>query len=558
MFGKLTSATSLIRKWITRHWAWLSVVLVILFMVAVRVRLREMPLERDEGEYAYAGQLMLQGIPPYKLAYNMKLPGTYAAYAVLMAVFGQSIAGVHLGLTLVNAASIVLIFLVGRRMLDDVAGVVAAVNFAFMSLSPSVLGLQAHATHFVVLPMLGGVFLLLRAAESGRLRSLFASGILFGIAFVMKQHGVLFGVFGFFYLVWVRARIQKEEFAWSKIRARSVPFNWRKYWAELGAFSAGMVLPYFAVCLVLWCAGVFSEFAFWTISYAGKYITAVPLANGAELFRESMGVVTSPSLLFWLLAAFGAGLMWSDKRMRRQKVFLAGLFVCSWIAMSLGLYFRAHYFILLLPALALLGGTGVSHGIYFLKQTRSAERFVAVPAIGLFLLGLCWSLIAQGEIWFGFSPAKTCGQIYGDTLFSEAVGVGRYLRASTGPKASIAVLGSEPEIYFYARRHSATGYIYMYPLREAHSYAVKMQEDMIHTIESSRPEYIVFVTPDKSWLPQPGSKSILQNWWPDFWTANYDLVRNVNVESTRTSNPEDVPEKLGDIMIFKRKSIASK
>ena len=24
-----------------------------------------MPLERDEGEYAYAGQLILQGIPPY-------------------------------------------------------------------------------------------------------------------------------------------------------------------------------------------------------------------------------------------------------------------------------------------------------------------------------------------------------------------------------------------------------------------------------------------------------------------------------------------------------------
>jgi hypothetical protein len=36
---------------------------------------------------------MLQGIPPYRLACNMKLPGTYAAYAALMAVFGQSIAG---------------------------------------------------------------------------------------------------------------------------------------------------------------------------------------------------------------------------------------------------------------------------------------------------------------------------------------------------------------------------------------------------------------------------------------------------------------------------------
>ena len=54
---------------------------VILFFAVVRFRLRDVPLERDEGEYAYCGQLMLQGIPPYKLAYNMKLPGTYAAYA---------------------------------------------------------------------------------------------------------------------------------------------------------------------------------------------------------------------------------------------------------------------------------------------------------------------------------------------------------------------------------------------------------------------------------------------------------------------------------------------
>src|SRR6266849_6075168 len=99
-----------------------------------------MPLERDEGEYAYAGQLILQGVPPYKEAYNMKLPGTYAAYAVIMAVFGQSASGIHIGLALVNAASVVLVFLIGRRLLDDVAGVAAAVTFALLSLSPSVLG----------------------------------------------------------------------------------------------------------------------------------------------------------------------------------------------------------------------------------------------------------------------------------------------------------------------------------------------------------------------------------------------------------------------------------
>src|SRR5712671_405845 len=102
---------------IYRHLPWILVAMVILLVFCIRVRLRDMPLERDEGEYAYAGQLMLHGVAPYKEAYNMKLPGTYAAYAVLMAVFGRSPSGIHLGLALVNAASIFLVFLLGRRLL---------------------------------------------------------------------------------------------------------------------------------------------------------------------------------------------------------------------------------------------------------------------------------------------------------------------------------------------------------------------------------------------------------------------------------------------------------
>ena len=111
-----------------RHRAWLLVALAVLFVLIVRVRLRDMPLERDEGEYAYAGQLILQGVPPYKEAYNMKLPGTYAAYAAIMAVFGQSPSGIRLGLALVNGASIVLVFLLGRKLLDNVGVVKESVE----------------------------------------------------------------------------------------------------------------------------------------------------------------------------------------------------------------------------------------------------------------------------------------------------------------------------------------------------------------------------------------------------------------------------------------------
>src|SRR5580704_5484022 len=87
------------------------VLLAIFFFGLIRYRLRDMPLERDEGEYAYSGQLLLQGIPPYKLAYNMKLPGIYVAYASILGAFGQTRAGIHLGLLLVNAATVLVLYL---------------------------------------------------------------------------------------------------------------------------------------------------------------------------------------------------------------------------------------------------------------------------------------------------------------------------------------------------------------------------------------------------------------------------------------------------------------
>src|SRR5208337_2585017 len=109
---------------------WVVVLLVMVAAGLLRWRLLDIPLERDEGEYAYAGQLLLHGIPPYQLACNMKLPGTYAAYAALMAVCGQSIAGIHLGLMLVNWAAILLVFLLGRRLFGTASGLAAAAAYA--------------------------------------------------------------------------------------------------------------------------------------------------------------------------------------------------------------------------------------------------------------------------------------------------------------------------------------------------------------------------------------------------------------------------------------------
>ena len=60
---------------------------VVLATAAIRLRLLDVPLDRDEGEYAYFGQLLLEGVPPYAAAYNLKAPGIYGAYALILAAF---------------------------------------------------------------------------------------------------------------------------------------------------------------------------------------------------------------------------------------------------------------------------------------------------------------------------------------------------------------------------------------------------------------------------------------------------------------------------------------
>src|SRR5437879_1057661 len=121
--------------------AWIFLAAIVLGTVAlIRIRLLAIPLERDEGEYAYAGQLMLQGIPPYKLAYNMKFPGIYAAYALIMALFGQTPVGIHMGLLLINLATVSLVLGIALRLTNIVGAIAAAAAYSIASVSPSLLG----------------------------------------------------------------------------------------------------------------------------------------------------------------------------------------------------------------------------------------------------------------------------------------------------------------------------------------------------------------------------------------------------------------------------------
>ena len=503
--GKTTA-----EKFSSAYWYYGLLVLIIIFFAAIRYRLRDMPLERDEGEYAYAGQLMLQGIPPYKLAYTMKLPGTFAAYALIIAVFGQSPAGIHLGMILVNAATTILVYFLAVRLSGRLAGLVAAASYALLSTSASVLGFAGHATNFVVLAALAGILLLLKALETERSWLFFASGLLFGLGFLMKQSGIAFAAFGFCLLI-------KSE--WKR------PIDWRSLRAKVGGFVLGVILPFAFTCLILAGVGVFKSFWFWTVDYAGQYAAEIGASLGYQIFKRNFADVVGSALFVWIIAGVGVtAFLWH--RENRPRAFFVGSFLFfSFLAVCPGLYFREHYFIQMLPAVALLAGIAVNSATQRLTRAGHGWLVTAIPVL-VFLIACANSIDSHKLFLFKMNPLAASRSIYYENPFPEAVQVANYIDSHASKDARIAVVGSEPEIFFYTKRHSVTGYIYTYGLLEQQKYALEMQKQMIEEVESGQAEFLVRVRVAPSWLATPNSPGLhaFFSWASSYVRTQYELV----------------------------------
>ena len=521
---------------------WVLATVGITAALVARVRLLNLPLERDEGEFAYIGQLMLAGVPPYKLAYTMKLPGTSAVYALAMAVFGQTPAGVHLGLLMVNLAAVVLLFFIGRSLFGLIAGSVAAGSYAVLSAMPYVLGLAAHATHFVVVPALAGAFLLLKSEDLKSLHASFWSGFLFGLSFLMKQPGLLLVLFGLTYLVVHDWRCGG--------RAKRIVFR-------AGIFCFGASVPLIGTCLILLGVGVSGNFWFWTVSYAQQYGGRLSIVDAWHILTAQFDSFVGSAWPLWIIAPVGfVILVIGIRRYRRQSDFLVLLFLFSLLAVCPGFYFRPHYFILLLPALSLLIAAAVTGAIDFLQPRPLIFQLMLIILIGA---AMVWPIWRERDFFFQRPLSDANRMVNGTNPFAEAEKIGDYLRSQTTPDDTVAVLGSEPEIYFYSHRRSATGYIYTYELMEPQPFVHQMQLEMIREIESARPKFLVLVVLNKSWLAVGDSDKTIFRWADRYCDEKYEEVGLVNISDAPSEYylsgiPSFVKPTEDHILIYRRKT----
>ena len=221
---------------------------------------------------------------------------------------------------------------------------------------------------------------------------------------------------------------------------------------------------------------------------------------------------------FELLAVVGLLAMLRRREKRAELLFVLGLLGFAFLGTSIGFHYREHYFILMLPAFALLLGVAVSF-LPALLPTR--PQLAAVGLVGLVSLAGFWQ---HRNIYFHLGPVGICRLLYPGNPFPDSLPVARYIQEHSRPDARVAVVGSEPQIYFYARRHSATGYIYTYALMEPQPYATTMQQEMIREIEAVRPEFLVIIESPCSWLAGPASDHAIFQWASQYAGKYYDPI----------------------------------
>ncbi|MGB7581842.1 MAG: glycosyltransferase family 39 protein [Sedimentisphaerales bacterium] len=526
-------------------WPWVAIIGVIIAAAVIRGRLLSVPFERDEGEYAYIAQQMLKGVPPYVSAYSMKLPGIYVVYALIMTLFGQTHTGVHLGLLIFNAATIFVVFLLAKKIFGSIAAVAAGGVYAVLSITSGVTGLWANAEHFVILPALVGILLICNSnGKTGYVRLLIA-GLLFGLAFIIKQHGIMFAIFGALYLLY------------SGLRQR--PIQWLKVIISQIIFNAVVLLPFVLVCLFYWFYGTFDKFWFWTFTYAREYAAGVSLDAAWELLTYQAKMMFYEGFPIWFLSVFGFFAVVVMRRYRQLAALAAGFFIFSFLAVCPGFYFRNHYFIFLLPAAAILAGVGIAviDGLYA-GTMPMPMRLAITGSIGLIVIG--YTLYDQQECLFTLSPEDVCRKVYSVNPFPESLQIAKFIRDNSRPDAPIAVVGSEPQICFYSDRRSATKYIYTYPLMEPQPYAMQMQEEMIAQIETANPEFVIFINVPMSWLARPNSVQKIFGWFDSYLFTHYEVVGIADILGNRPTiwrwNNQATnykPVSVASVVVLKRK-----
>lgn len=508
---------------------WAGALGILLLFSALRWNSYDAPLVRDEGEYAYAAQLLVQGIAPYEHAFLQKPPMAVYSYALADAVaphlfWAPRVLGygfVFLTTCLVGA--------IARREWGPGCAFPAMWVFTPLVLLPGIEQFTASTEMFMLLPMVGTVALYVFNGETNTRAGIwFAAGFLGSVTMLYKYTSLplLLGLFAGWTVAIVR---------------RSSPGPGKLAWAWLSALLGAGV-------------GALTVLGFFLAQDGGRHLWECTVRfNRYYSSSSSFGLdalrfrLTSFWTNWWIIFLLPLVLL---MRRARRRWFWIGLFVAAWAGTGMSWY--GHYYIMLMPFWALLIAAAIQRVAAAAGQrVWWIKKWVIRGLTGLVMLVLCWPDFA----WMLRSKEQFITGKLSGYPFAESVQVGKRISDLAGPQEYVYVAGSEPQILRYAGRLSPTRFVIAYPLMIPTPFAEAHQREAIRDLQEHPPAVIVLVRSDTSWLMQPESPPKFQEYLQKLLSEEYRTVGGYVRQEDSGHWEEPLPEQdfaRSSLVVFQR------
>jgi len=405
---------------------------IILLTVAIRLPalLHPQPLD-SEAMYSVVANEIVDGGRPYADAVERKPPLLFWTYAAVFKIAGKfNWKALHLFALVWTLCAMAGLYVIGRELFDRNTGLIAALFYSVFQPWGLWSNLSADGEMLMNLPIIWAWAIAFRRNSSRMRPELFAAGALLGAAFLLKQPAAIAAVPLGIYLLLPSYRASR-----SLTRTNSI--------IQAAMLTAGFFAALGLATIILWKQGILHEAVYWTI--AGNDVPHVFWQKGVVRTLAFL-VACLPLVIGSIMACRDGDEIWAGKMPERTA--LLGLLVASVIGAAAGARFYPHYYVQLIPPLALLAAFYYA-GLW--SRTIQPPNWLLRPRVTYALLAL--TVITFSIIhWAGLAPRR---------LPSEA---GRYLFTHSNPEDRIFVWGQKMNIYLDAHRRPASRYITTFPL----------------------------------------------------------------------------------------------
>ncbi|MEY2564340.1 MAG: hypothetical protein QOH88_2533 [Verrucomicrobiota bacterium] len=385
----------------------------------------------DEAVYSVVANEIVDGGRPYLDAVERKPPLLFWTYAAVFALAGKynwlALHVVALAWTLATMAGL---YVVARRLFDRETGLIAAFFYSVFQPWATANNLALNGELLMNLPIVWGLAIALGPARSRLRPELLAAGALLAAGFLLKQPAAIAAIPIGIYLLLPSYRSQR-----GLARTDSI--------IHAIMLTAGFCTVLGAVAAVLRQQGILREAFYWTFTNH-----TIPHVFWTAGFLYTLAFIAAcfPLVLGAALAFRDRGGLWATRRAERLAIL--GLLAASALGAAAGARFYPHYYIQLIPPLALLAAPFYAQ-LWRERKTASGRSMVWVVSAAVAILVIGFSI----SHWLFLARHR------------EPLETARYLIDHSQPSDRIFIWGrSASDVYLHARRRPACRYVLTFPL----------------------------------------------------------------------------------------------